>query len=375
MKTVRDIEYFDGVKVLVRVDFNVPIKNEAVVDDFRIRAILPTIDFLKIKGVKIILISHLETIDGDNGSLEPVARYLNKLNCPVLFIKDWKSAPQIIDNQIKNGECVLLENIRFFEGEKKNDPKFAKELASLADIYVNEAFPVSHREHASIVGVPKLLPSYVGLQFEKEVKNISKAFNPTHPFVFILGGAKFSTKLPLIERFADVADTIFIGGALANDSLKARGYNVGESKISDGTIDISKIVSRLNIMLPVDVTIKDRSQKNIKDIGANDCIVDVGARTLELIQEKINQAKFLLWNGPLDSYEDGYVEGTEAVAKMIAEATKKGAESIVGGGDTLAAIMNLAIEDKFTFVSSGGGAMLDFLATGTLPGIDALNSL
>ncbi|MEK7609961.1 MAG: phosphoglycerate kinase [Patescibacteria group bacterium] len=375
MKTVRDIEYFDGVKVLVRVDFNVPIKNEAVVDDFRIRAILPTIDFLKIKGVKIILISHLETIDGDNGSLEPVARYLNKLNCPVLFIKDWKSAPQIIDNQIKNGECVLLENIRFFEGEKKNDPKFAKELASLADIYVNEAFPVSHREHASIVGVPKLLPSYVGLQFEKEVKNISKAFNPTHPFVFILGGAKFSTKLPLIERFADVADTIFIGGALANDSLKARGYNVGESKISDGTIDISKIVSRLNIMLPVDVTIKDRSQKNIKDIGANDCIVDVGARTLELIQEKINQAKFLLWNGPLDPYEDGYVEGTEAVAKMIAEATKKGAESIVGGGDTLAAIMNLAIEDKFTFVSSGGGAMLDFLATGTLPGIDALNSL
>lgn len=371
MKTIRDIEYVEGVKILVRVDFNVPIKNGVVGDDFRIRAALPTIDFLKNKGATVILISHLESIDGNNPSLEPVAEYLNKLGQSVTFIKDFKNAHEIIES----GKIFLIENLRFFEGEKNNDLKFAKALASLADIYVNEAFPVSHREHASIVGVPKLMPSYAGFQFEKEVKNLSRAFAPVHPFLFILGGAKFNTKLPLIERFSKIADTIFLGGALGNDALKAKGYNVGDSKVSDGAIDISDLVNQSNIIMPLDSVMKDRSVKDVGEIIEHDQIFDPGPKTLELIRKEIDKAKFILWNGPLGPYEIGYIEGTESVAKMIAERTysNKDVDSMVGGGDTLAAIANLGIEDKFTFVSSGGGAMLDFLAKGTLPGIEALN--
>ncbi len=383
MKTIRDIEYFEGVKVLVRADFNVPIVNGAVGDDFRIRAALPTIDFLLNKGAVVILMSHLEALDGSNPSLEPVAKHLEKLGQPVIFIKDLKNAHEIIEAEIRKQELsaqssliFLLENLRLFEGEKNNDKKFAQSLASLADIYVNEAFPASHREHASIVGVPQFLPSYVGLQFEKEVTHLSRAFTPAHPFLFILGGAKFDTKLPLIERFSKVADTIFLGGALGNDALKAKGYNVGDSKVSDGAIDISEIVNRPNVVVPIDSIVQDRSVKNIDAIGAHDQIFDPGPKTLEIIQEKINQAQFILWNGPLGPYENGFVEGTEAVARMIAERTQggEGVESIVGGGDTLAAIANLGIEDKFTFVSSGGGAMLEFLAKGTLPGIEVLNA-
>lgn len=387
MKTIRDIEYFEGVKVLVRADFNVPIVNGAVGDDFRIRAALPTIDFLRNKGAVVILMSHLESIDGDILSLEPIAKHLTKIGQPVTFIKDLKSAHEMIEGRsvgkgvatkdgVRGGALFLLENLRFSEGEKKNDKKFAQSLASLADIYVNEAFSASHREHASIVGVPQFLPSYAGLQFEKEVTHLSKAFNPSHPFFFVLGGAKFDTKLPLIERFSKVADAMFLGGALGNDALKARGIDVGDSKISDGAIDISNIVSRTNILVPVDSIIQDHSVKNVADLAAHDQIFDPGPKTLELIRENINGAKFILWNGPLGPYENGFIEGTEAVAKMIAERTEGGAgsvESIVGGGDTLAAIANLGIEDKFTFVSSGGGAMLEFLAKGTLPGIEALN--
>ncbi len=374
MKTIRDIEYVDGVKVLVRADFNVPIKNGAVGDDFRIRAALPAIDFLTNKGAVVILISHLESIDGENPSLAPIAKHLQKLGREVTFIKDFKSAHQVIEASAKSGTIFLLENIRFSDGEKNNDPKFAKELASLADVYVNEAFPVSHRAHASIVGIPKFLPSYAGLQFEKEVSNLSKAFSPGHPFVFVLGGAKFDTKLPLIARFSTMADCIFLGGALGNDALVAKGVSVGASKVSNGTVDISAMVSQPNIILPVDATVQDHSAKEIFAIGAKDAILDAGPKTLALVGEKIKTAKFILWNGPLGPYEDGYVEGTESVAKMIANRTQADSSvvSMVGGGDTLAAIANLGIEDKFTFVSSGGGAMLDFLAKGTLPGIEAL---
>jgi phosphoglycerate kinase len=381
MKTIRDIEYVDGVKVLVRADFNVPIKKGAVGDDFRIRAALPTIDYLSKKGAVVILISHLESIDGENPSLAPVAKHLEKLGLAVTFIKDFKNAHQVIEAGIKakkagSGVIFLLENLRFSEGEKNNDPKFANDLSSLADIYVNEAFPVSHRAHASIVGIPKFLPSYAGLQFEKEVTHLSKAFTPGHPFVFVLGGAKFDTKLPLIARFSTMADTIFLGGALGNDALLAKGISVGASKVSNGTVDISVMVSQSNIIVPIDATIQDHSAKEIGTIGEKDAILDAGPKTLKLVEAKIMAAKFILWNGPLGPYEDGYVEGTESVAKMIADRTQadKDVVSMVGGGDTLAAIANLGIEDKFTFVSSGGGAMLDFLAKGTLPGIEALGS-
>lgn len=379
MKTLKDIQYLDGVKVLVRVDFNVPIKNGKVVDDFRIRAALPTIKYLREKGAVVILMSHLEAADGDNPSLEPAGGRLNELGIETEFVKNYKEIGVMIENvkvqspkskENHKGACLLLENLRFFEGEKKNDPKFAQELASLADIYVNDAFSVSHREHASVVGVPQFLPSYAGLQMESEITNLSQAFNPAHPFLFILGGAKFETKMPLVEKFLPLTDTIFIGGALANDLLKAKGKEVGTSKVSSLPIDLSKIISNPKIFSCVDVAIANEGTKDVDHIEADDVISDIGTKSVELLKEKIAAAKFILWNGPFGIYEKGFTWGTEECARLISE--NESATKIVGGGDTLAAIAKLGVEDKYSFVSTGGGAMLDFLAQGTLPGIEVL---
>ncbi len=391
MKTIRNIEYLDGVKALVHVDFNVPIEAGAIKDDFRIRAALSTIEFLRDKGAVVILMSHLESADGTNPSLEPVAKHLEKLGVPVTFVADYKKAAEMIaqpadresstseevqrglisgEDEDMRGPCFLLENLRFFPGEKSNDPRFAEELASLADIYVNDAFSVSHREHASVVGVPRHIPSYAGFQLEKEIANLSKVFDPSHPFLFILGGAKFETKMPLVERFSKTADAIFIGGALANDLLKAQGKQVGASKVSSSDLDLSAIAADPKVFSCVDVAIANDGNKDIDHIDADDVIADVGEKTVALLQEKIATAAFILWNGPFGIYEKGFTWGTEECARLISE--NSSATTIVGGGDTLAAIAKLGIEEKFSFVSTGGGAMLDFLAQGTLPGIVAL---
>ncbi len=383
MKYLTDIPNLDGVKVLVRVDFNVPIQNKVVTDDFRIRVAMPTIDFLRSKGARLILISHIESIFDENPSLAPVADYLKKKGLPVTFIKNIVGAYEASE-QLKDGDIVLIENIRENDGEKKNDIKFAKQLATLADIYVNDAFSVSHREHASICAITQFLPSYAGLQLQKEIENLSAAFDPSHPFTFILGGAKFDTKLPLINKFLTSTDTIFIGGALANDALKARGCEIGQSKTSNGTTDISGIINQSKVMLPADVVVQDHS---IKEVGLNGCIgsieksdmiFDAGPATVNALKDKINSSKFILWNGPLGLFEKGFTQGTEDLAKLIATRTEEGVgdgvRSIIGGGDTLSAISKLGIEDKFTFVSGGGGAMLDFLAQGTLVGIQALEN-
>ncbi len=370
MQTIRDIQTFEGVKILVRVDFNVPIKNGAIADDIRIRAALPTINFLLKKGARLVLISHLEVLEGEKATLEPAAKRLGELGVPVTFIKDYAKALPLANHELQNGSCLLLENLRFFEGEKKNDPKFAKELASLADIYVNDAFSVSHREHASIVGIPKLLPSYAGLQLESEVANISRAFHPDRPFLFILGGAKFATKLPLLLRFIENADAVFIGGALANDFLKAKGYEVGKSLLSEGTFDFNFFLNNPKLLLPIDVVTDKHEAKAADKVSGDEKIMDVGPKTVEMLREKIKTMKFILWNGPLGLYEDGYTAPTLELARMIGDASST--TTIVGGGDTLAAIATLGIEDKITFVSTAGGAMLDFLTKGTLPGIQAL---
>lgn len=223
MKTLADIPNIEGARVLLRADFNVPIKNGVVVDDFRIRAALPTIGYLRSRGAKILIASHLEVVDGEKATLEPIIPVLAKLGIEASFVRDYRAAPGLLDGA-KGGDCFLLENLRDRDGEKKDDPAFAKELASLADIYVNDAFPVCHREHASIVGVPRYIPGYAGLQMQKEVENLSKAFSPSHPFLFVLGGAKFATKMPLLKKFLGLADSVFVGGALANDLLKAKGY-------------------------------------------------------------------------------------------------------------------------------------------------------
>lgn len=372
MKTLRDIPHLQGVKVLVRADFNVPLKGSVVADDFRIRTTLATIDFLRARGAKIILVSHLESNEGENLSLEPIAQRLTGLKVPVVFLKQMRGAYEYINQKMEDGDCILLENLRMNEGEKENDAGFAQELASLADVYVNEAFSVSHREHASIVSVPKIIPGYAGIQFEKEVSTLSRAFTPAHPFVFVLGGAKFETKLPLVSRFIELADTVFVGGALANDLLKAKGNEIGVSLLSKSKLDFSGFIDSPKLMIPDDVVDQTNAVKAADAVGIHDKIVDAGPHTLRLLREKIASAKFILWNGPLGMYEQGCKAPTWDLARMIAEATIRGAETIVGGGDTLAAISTLGIQHEFTFISTGGGAMLDFLAKGTLPGIEAL---
>ncbi|MEK7501823.1 MAG: phosphoglycerate kinase [Patescibacteria group bacterium] len=375
MKTIRDIEYFEGARILMRVDFNVPIKGGVITDDFRIRAVVPTIKFLQSKGAKVILISHIETNEGENISLKPVADHLNKLGVATIFIQNLKNAHEFIENELSNGGVALLENLRFSEGEKKNDTKFAKELASLGDIFVNEAFSCSHREHASIGGIPKFLPSYAGFQFEKEVLNLSRAFEPFHPLLFILGGAKFETKIPLLEKFMNIADIIFVGGALASDFFKEKGYEIGQSLVSESNFNLSRFLKNAKLFIPIDITNQNNEIMSPESLSKDDKIMDSGPRTLEILREKINQAKFILWNGPLGMYENGFKNPTLELAKMIGEATSKnGAVSIVGGGDTVAATAELDIENQFTFVSTGGGAMLNFLAKGTLPGIEALDN-
>lgn len=355
---------------MVRADFNVPVKDDVVQDRFRIIKALPTIKFLRDKGAKIVLVSHL----GKGGeSLAPVAKVLKKL-VKTTFIVD-VVGEKAIDavSKMKNGEVVLLENLRNHKGEKDCEKNFAKELAELADIYVNEAFAVNHRADASLVLVPKLLPSYAGFQLEEEVKNLSRVMQkPQHPFLFILGGAKFSTKMPLIRKYLVLADHVFIGGALLNDFLKAKGYEVGKSLIDGEGYGIEKLLKNKKLILPIDVLVKNSSgvlNKKVDEVGVEDTIIDIGLESVKIIAPYIQKAKLILWNGPMGKYEDGGGEATKKILKMVAASN---AESVVGGGDTVNLISEMKLEKKLSFVSTGGGATLDFLVKGTLPGIKAL---
>ncbi len=373
VKKIKDTEKnLRSKRVLVRVDFNVPIKDGVIEDDFRIKKAEPTIKFLKDAGAKVILISHLGK--GET-SLRVVAEALNK-DIPVKFVEHIVGMEA--EAEVKNmadGDVILLENLRMHKGEQGADKLFAMSLAKLGEIYVNDAFSVSHREDASIVLVPKMLPSYAGFQLEEEVKHLSKPFSqPKHPFLFILGGAKFSTKMPLIEKYLELADHVFIGGALLNDFLETKGLEVGDSLVDD-TISVSKeILENKKLILPTDVVVKNEDtgqliNTNIDDIKEREVILDVGENSVKNLESYIKEAKLILWNGPLGKYEELGGGATKRVLDMVA-ASK--AESIIGGGDTVEIINESKMEDKFTFVSTGGGATLDFLANGTLPGIEAL---
>jgi len=370
MKSIKDIKNLAGKRILVRVDFNVPIKDGKVIDDFRIKKAVPTILFLQKANAKVIIISHL----GSNLSMKPVADKLKKYipNMNFLGEKILSDKTENAVNNLNNGDVVLLENLRTEESEEKNSPSFARALSRYADIYVNDAFSVCHRKHASVVGITKYLEGYAGLQLIEEVDNLSKVFNSTHPFLFILGGAKFDTKIPLIKKFARDADTMFVGGALANDFFKYKGYEVGVSLVDKGNPEIKSLLKYKNLILPTDIEVnKGKTNRFIKpnDVLVDENIVDVGPETIKVLEDLISKAKFILWNGPLGKYEYGFGSATEKVLKLIA---KSNAESIIGGGDTVAIISKLKIEDKFSFVSTGGGATLEFLASGTLPGIKAL---
>jgi len=338
MRSIKQVKNLKGKTVLLRVDFNVPIKSGKVEDNFRINKSLPTIKFLINKGAKIILITHL----GENGTASLAS-----------VVKRFFAISKIARNKI-----TFFDNIRKFPGEMKNDQAFAKKLARMGDIYVNDAFSVSHREHASIVSLPKYLPSFAGFQLEDEVKNLSHAFGKIkHPFLFILGGAKFSTKMPLIKKYLKLSDYIFVGGALADDFLKAKGCDIGDSLVSDTNFGIKKLLNNKKLILPTDFIIK------------NNVILDIGKESVKNLAPIIKKSKLILWNGPLGKYEDGGAGATKKILKLVANSN---AESILGGGDTVTLISKMKMEKKFSFVSTGGGATLDFLANGTLPGIKAL---
>ena len=392
-KTLKDLDV-KGKKVLVRVDFNVPLSKEdrsKIADDSRIRAALPTIDYLLENGAKVILISHLGRPGGEANqefTLKPVANWLSNHYSEKF---EFLAADEVVNedvkekvNELKDGEIALLENTRFVAGETKNDEAFAKELASLADLYVNDAFGTSHRAHASNVGVASILPSAVGLLIEKEIDVMGKALeNPEHPFLSILGGAKVSDKIGVIENLITKVDTILIGGGMAYTFLKAQGKEIGKSLLEEDKIDLSlELLERakennVEILLPVDVVIADDIAPGVEteivdidNIPADKEALDIGPKTAEIYAEKIKNAKTVVWNGPMGVFEiKEFSNGTNKVAHALAEAD---ATTIVGGGDSALAIEMADLKDKITHVSTGGGASLEFLEGKDLPGISAI---
>ena len=372
LKLVKDLTSNDlkGKRVLLRVDFNVPIKNGVVQDDIRIVKALPTIKFLQKKGAKIILLTHL----GKGGeSLLPVVKSASKI-LKFTFI------PEIISEKVeesvskmRNGDILLLDNIRNDKGEQTCDKTFAKNLAKLGDIYVNDAFPVSHRADASVVLLPKILPGYIGFRMEEELNELTLTLkNKKHPFLFILGGAKFSTKIPLLTKYLKIANYVFLGGALLNDVLKAKGLEIGKSLVDVIDFDLSKIIKNKKLILPEYVLVKSDGhtiEKKVNEVGKDDFILDIGESSFNELSVLIKKSKLILWNGPLGKYEDGGDVFTRKTLKLISQIKT---ESIIGGGDTANLVDEMKLEKKFTFVSTGGGATLEYLAKGTLPGIKAL---
>ena len=386
MKFIRDINVINK-RVLVRVDFNVDLGEKGeIINDFRIRAILPTIKYLVEKRAKIILMSHLGNPGGTEDkslSLAPVRDCLqNLLKQPVILANSCIGGEvEEIAQKLEPGEILLLENLRFYKEEKDNDENFAKELAKLGDIYVNDAFAVSHRKHASLVAITKFLPSYAGLLLEKEINVLGKTMNaPEHPLVAIIGGAKIKTKLKLVKSFLNVADDIILGGALANTVLHAKGIAIGKSIIDEEMVEEVKNLEITNtkIHIPVDAIVSiDKNgeaparEAPVGKTAENEFILDIGPETENLFTEVIKNAKTIIWNGPMGLFEkDKFVHGTESITRAVSDCR---CYSIVGGGETVCYINKLGLAEKFSHISTGGGAMLKFLAGEKLPGLEALN--
>jgi phosphoglycerate kinase len=385
-RSVRDLDVRDK-RVLVRVDFNVPIKGGQVTDDTRIRRALPTIRHLLSEGGRPILISHLGRPKGEPDkeyAIDPVAKRLEELLGEPVLKLDAAVGPEVeeeLDDWDGRG-VVLLENSRFYPGETKNDPEFSEQLASLADLYVDDAFGAAHRAHATTVGVAQRLPAAAGLLLEEEVKYLDGVLkDPERPFVAILGGAKVSDKLGVIESLLEVADTLLIGGAMCFTFFKAQGYEVGNSLVEDDYLEEARRLLEepgdTLLVLPVDVVVADRMEEEadskvvgVDGIPSGTMGLDIGPRTVELFEERILGAKTIFWNGPMGVFEiDAFAEGTEGLARAVAES---GATSVIGGGDSVAAVRKLGLEGRMSHISTGGGASLEYVEGKELPGIAAL---
>ncbi len=375
--TVRDIPSLSGSTVLLRAPLNEPVKNGEITSDFRLRRMLPTVKFLTKAGAKVIICGHIGRAPTE--TLAPVYRALAKRIPRISFSSEIIGA-SVHDavSKLPNGDVLMLENLRRNSGEKENDKTFAQALASLADIFVQDAFDTCHRMHASIVGVPKLLPSYAGLLLDEEISALSGARSPEHPALSIIGGAKFETKEPVIKTLLDLYDNVAVGGALANDFLLAEGYSMGASRVSDVNFSaVHLLVANKKLVLPSDIVVAKKNEDATKKetrvldtVGIDEGVYDIGPKTRLAFTSLARDAKTILWNGPLGFYEKGFTDGDSEIAYAISESD---AHSIVGGGDTVAEIEKLGLSEKFSFVSTGGGAMLDFLTEGILVGIRALD--
>lgn len=391
-KTVRDLDVA-GKKVLVRVDFNVPLNDKGeITDDTRITASLPTIQYLLEQKAAVILMAHLGRPKGQvkpELSLAPVAKHLGKLlGKKILFAPDCVGeAAKAAASKLKAGHILLLENLRFHKEEEKNDMEFAEQLASLADLYVNDGFGVSHRAHASVEGVTHFLPAAAGFLLEKEIQYVGQAVtNPLHPFVAIIGGAKVSDKIGVISNLLDKVDTLLIGGGMANTFLAAQGHKMGKSLVEEDKLELAKELlakakkNKVKLLLPTDLVMaaafaSDAAHvtEGVKHLNQEYMALDIGSETSKAYAEALAEAKMIVWNGPMGVFEmDAFCKGTEAVAKAVA---KSRAVSIVGGGDSVAAIEKLGLAKRITHISTGGGASLEYLEGKVLPGVAALDDL
>ena len=382
---VRDLDVGDK-RVLVRVDFNVPVKDGEVTDDTRIRRALPTIRYLLEEGARPILISHLGRPKGEPDpkyAMDPVAARLQELLGEPVKKLDAAVGPEV-EEALEDWDgrgVVLLENSRFYPGETSNDPEFADQLAALADLYVNDAFGAAHRAHATTVGVAERLPAAAGLLMEEEIDYLDKVLkDPERPFVAILGGAKVSDKLGVIESLLGTADSLLIGGAMCFTFFKAQGYEIGNSLVEDDYLEEAKRLMEEagdRLVLPVDVVVAEAMEEDaesetvpVDGIPAGKMGLDIGPKTVDLFSEHISGASTIFWNGPMGVFEiDAFAKGTEGVARAVAES---GATSVVGGGDSVAAVNKLGLEDRMSHISTGGGASLEYVEGKELPGIAVL---
>ncbi len=370
IRTITEAGNLEGKRVILRGSFNVPVKDGVVQNAYRIVQGLSTLKYLQAEGARTIVIGHIGR-DKDE-TLMPVLTELKK-HLPI----EWGGA--ITDEALKgkvdalqNGEMLLIENLRQDDRENDNDEAFAALIASYGDIYVNDAFDNAHREHASMVGVPKLLPAYAGINLTEELTNLEKVIVPEHPSLFIIGGAKFETKMPLVEKYLRIYDNVFVSGALMNDVFKAKGYEVGTSLVSDVSLAGAAFLEDEKLLIPIDVIVKGPHGVRTTtpdDVKADESIMDSGPQTTEMLAKYIGEAKTVLWNGPFGNFEQGFESGTVDTVKNLATSQ---AFSVIGGGDTVAAIEKLGLNDKSGFVSTGGGAMLTYLENGSTPAIDCL---